>query len=82
MNVKREAPPKITTVHHVNDEDLKRKPEMKYGYKNKVLFSTVETDLRHFGNDRMFDKLIKKGEALEAEVLLRKKNRAIYFQKP
>ena len=78
----KEAMPKVTSVVHCADEDLKTEPSAKFGYKNKVLWSTLENDKRVFGTDRIFDKIIQQGENYEADVLLRKRKLQEYFAKP
>ena len=75
----KEAPAKITTVIHCTDEDLKHEPDVQLGYKNKVLWSSVEDDIRCKGNNRMFDKIVAQGKAYEENVILRKKKLAAYF---
>ena len=78
----KEAVPKVTSLVHCADEDLKTEPSAKFGYKNKVLWSTLENEKRVFGTDRIFDKIIQQGEAYEADVLLRKRKLQEYFAKP
>ena len=54
----KEAMPKVTSLVHCADEDLKTEPSAKFGYKNQVLWSTLENEKRVFGTDRIFDKII------------------------
>jgi len=76
------GPPKITSVIHCNNDDLKREPDVKLGYKMKSLWSTLENDMRFKGDDRLYDRIIKQSEAQEADVILRKKKLQEYFLKP
>ena len=78
----KEAMPKVTSLVHCADEDLKTEPSAKFGYKNQVLWSTLENEKRVFGTDRIFDKIIQQGEAYEADILLRKRKLQEYFAKP
>ena len=54
----KEGPPKITSVIHCADEDLKREPDVKLGYQLKTIWSTVENDNRCLEKDRIFDKIV------------------------
>ena len=82
MQGMKEVPQKVNTMVHCKDEALQKEPEVTGGYRNKVAWSTEINEARCFGNDRLFDKIMKKGHAYEDAQANREKKLSEYIAKP